>query len=107
MDRSDRPKSAPEWTFRDGGITAYLQGPDSLNPAFTRLDGAGSTKKLAICNAHNDFHISLRLPSIPTANDDGIYPYRYVHRLVSIPPEVSNRLWNEGLSSNREERGSS
>jgi hypothetical protein len=82
----DRSNGTPGFSWRDGGFIAYLPGPDGWSPCFTRQDGAGGTKKLNICNAHNDFHISLFVPELKT--------YRYVHRLLALPPEMSSNVWH-------------
>jgi hypothetical protein len=90
MDRCD---AGNDFDWRDGGFIAYLTAPESWSACFTRQDGAGPTKTLSICNAHNDFHIGLTVPELTEAKD-GLYPYRYVHRLMGLPPELSAHVWN-------------
>jgi len=92
MDRCDRDKGRFDW--RDGGFIAYLSGGDGWGVCFTRKDGAGGTDRLSVCNAHNDFHIKLHVPAVEVADEDGRYPYRYVHRVMALPPEMSAHVWD-------------
>jgi hypothetical protein len=93
MDRcDDLDRRAFDW--RDGGFIAYLPGPDGWSVCFTRRDGGGSTRKLSVCNAHNDFHITIWSPPV-TTGADGRHRLTYVHRLLSLPPELSRQVWTE------------
>ena len=90
MDRCDGgPREKFAW--RDRGFIAYLPKPDGWSPVFTRLDGTGNTPPLAVCNAHNDFHIKFNLANLPEKN--GKWPFRPVHRLMSLPPELTAHVW--------------
>jgi hypothetical protein len=92
MDRCDADRARFDW--RDGGFIAYLPGPGGWSPCFTRQDGAGPTRKLSVCNAHNDFHHTLYVPEL-AVDAQGRFPYRYVHRLMALPPEMSTQVWNK------------
>lgn len=91
MDRCDGDPARFRW--RDGGYIAYLPAPDGWSPCFTRKDGAGDSGPMKICNAHNDFHHQLFVPELKKV--DGAYPYRYVHRLLWLPPELTRQAWDD------------
>ncbi len=92
MDRSDQLDRA-NFNWRDGGFIAYLPDREGWSPCFTRKDGGGTTTQLRVCNAHNDFHITIPLPKLERA-DDGRHHLRYVHRLLHLPPELTARVWD-------------
>ncbi len=93
MDRCDRDRKAFSW--RDGGYIAYLPDPAGWSPCFTRQDGGGTTSKLRICNAHNDFHITIPLQQVELAQEeDGGYRLHFVHRLLHLPPELTAHVWD-------------
>ena len=91
MDRCDGNKKAFAW--RDGGFITYLPARDGWSPCFTRKDGTGNTPPLALCNAHNDFHIKIVIGELPKL-DNGRYHFHAVHRLLSLPPEMTARVWD-------------
>jgi len=90
MDRCDANKKAFAW--RDGGFIAYLPDRDGWSPVFTRKDGTGDTPSLSLCNAHNDFHIKFQIKDLPAVGKT--YPFRFVHRHMALPPEMTAHLWN-------------
>ncbi|MFW5750397.1 MAG: hypothetical protein ACOCZK_02000 [Planctomycetota bacterium] len=93
MDRCDRDHKAFSW--RDGGYIAYLPGPESWSPCFTRQDGGGTTSKLRVCNAHNDFHITIPLEQVELEQKaDGTHRLYFVHRLLHLPPELTAHVWD-------------
>lgn len=91
MDRCD---SGKDFSWRDGGFIAYLPAADGWSPCFTRKDGTGNTPNLNLCNAHNDFHIQFIIKDL-AADANGRYPFHAVHRLMSLPPELSGHVWNQ------------
>jgi hypothetical protein len=92
VDRSDLGKGL---TWRDGGFIAYLTTRSGWGIAYTRMDGAGTSGNMKVCNAHNDFHHQTRLPQLTLADADGWYRHRWHHRLLAVPPEVSSLIWDE------------
>lgn len=92
MDRCDSNKK--DFVWRDGGFIAYLPGRRGWSPCFTRMDGTGDTPRLALCNAHNDFHIKFIVKDLPRT-DDGRWHFRPVHRLVFLPPEMTAEVWDK------------
>lgn len=91
MDRCDADHKSFAW--RDGGFIAYLPGRDGWSPCFTRKDGTGNTPPLALCNAHDDFHIRIVVGDLPRL-DNGTYHFHAVHRLLSLPPEMTAYVWD-------------
>jgi hypothetical protein len=91
MDRCDGDKKNFAW--RDGGFIAYLPDREGWSPCFTRADGTGNTPPLAVCNAHNDFHIKITLKDLPKV-ETGKYRFHAVHRLLSLPPEMTAHVWD-------------
>lgn len=91
MDRCDEDRARFAW--RDDGFIAYLvPGGDGWNPVRTRRDGFGAPS-MRVCNAHDDFHISLRYPAVePDA--EGWRRWRLHHRLMWLPPEMGRRVWD-------------
>lgn len=92
MDRSNRvdPRN---FNWRDEGFIAYLPSPEDWSPCFTRKDGAGTTSKLNVCNAHNDFHITIPLSQAPLQQTETGYRLKFFRRLLSLPPEMTAYVW--------------
>ena len=91
MDRCDSNKNAFAW--RDGGFIGYLPSREGWSPVFTRKDGTGDTPGLSLCNAHNDFHIKFQISEVPSIGE-GKYRFAFVHRLMSLPPEMTAHVWD-------------
>ena len=90
MDRCDTDRRRFAW--RDGGFIAYLpEGGDGWSPVRTRSDGCGPVT-MSVCNAHNDFHITVPVLDRP-ADGDGWRRWRFHHRLMALPPELGRRVW--------------
>ncbi|MFP4105038.1 MAG: hypothetical protein ACLFVU_03015 [Phycisphaerae bacterium] len=91
MDRCDSDHSKFVW--RDDGFITYMPERKGWSPVFTRADGTGNTPPLALCNAHNDFHLKIILKDLPKTKTGG-YRFKAVHRLMSLPPEMTAHVWD-------------
>ncbi|MFP4355102.1 MAG: hypothetical protein ACLFUJ_08230, partial [Phycisphaerae bacterium] len=103
MDRVDGDRKRFAW--RDNGLIAYLDKDTGFSPARTRSGGGGPTA-MRLCNAHNDFHIGIDVLAGLEKQQDGKYHVRQVHRLVVLPPEITEHLWkNMTLYGSSGEKG--
>jgi hypothetical protein len=91
MDRCDGNRA--RFTWRDKGFIAYLDPRSGWSVVRTRDDGLG-VPTMSLCNAHNDFHISIPIPEDLTPEADGRYHVRAHHRLMALPPELTRHLWD-------------
>lgn len=91
MDRADSSKRT--FTWRDGGFIAYLNRKTGWSPCRTRSDG-GPDAPMTLCNAHNDFHITV--PFADSLPEDRFKreAYKVVHRLFFMPPELTGHVWD-------------
>lgn len=89
----DRSDSGKDFAWRDGGFIGYLPAPGGWGWLFTRQDRSGPTVKLSICNAHNDFHSTIPIPEL-TLGNDGRARHRWTRRLLAVPPEIGQHLWD-------------
>ena len=97
MDRADGNKD--RFTWRDGGFIAYLDTDTGWSPCRTRDDGA-PPPRMSLCNAHNDFHVGIPMPDVrPDAG--GWYRYRFHHRLLPLPPELTRHVWDRMKLNNQ------
>ncbi|GDY12204.1 hypothetical protein LBMAG53_10820 [Planctomycetota bacterium] len=93
MERCDDGRTGTSGVvWRDGGFIAYLDPRSGWSPVRTRKDGLGPFRA-TVCNAHNDFHISLRFPEV-AADSAGRRAYRCLHRLMAMPPEMTRHVWD-------------
>jgi len=91
MDRVDGDRKHFAW--RDGGLIAYLDKDTGFSPCRTRAGGGGPVT-MSLCNAHNDFHINIDVLKDAPRGPDGRHVVRQVHRLVALPPELTNYIWD-------------
>jgi|GEM_PF-124863 len=89
MDRCDND---PRNAWRDGGFIAFLNDKTGWSACRTRDDGCGDTPKLAVCNAHNDFHVWIPMPKELAKDGNGWYAFRPHHRLLALPPELTKHV---------------
>ncbi len=92
MDRVDGDRKRFAW--RDGGLIAYLDKDTGFSPCRTRSGGGGPVA-MRLCNAHNDFHIGIDVLKDLQPGQDGRYHVEQVHRLVALPPELTEHLWKK------------
>jgi hypothetical protein len=100
MDRADARKDT--FTWRDGGFIAYLNRKTGWSVVRTRDDGT-PPPRMGLCNAHNDFHIGIPFPEEMTRDADGWYRLRFHHRLMGLPPELTQHVWDH-MTLNEEGR---
>jgi len=91
MDRCDANKD--KFTWRDKGFIAYLDPRTGWSVVRTRDDGLG-VPRMALCNAHNDFHIHIPFPENLKRGDDGYYHITAHHRMMALPPEMTRYIWD-------------
>ena len=89
MDRCDSPKC----TWRDKGFIAYLNPRSGWSVVRTRNDGLG-VPSMSVCNAHNDFHITIPMDGFLPTTADGRWELRAHHRLMALPPELTRHIWD-------------
>ncbi len=92
MDRCD--SDAKSFCWRDQGFIAYLNPRTGWSPTRTRDDGCPDVY-MRLCNAHNDFHISIPLPKELPQDEQGRYLWSGTHRLLAMPPELTRHVWDE------------
>ncbi len=91
MDRADA--DGDKFTWRDGGFIAYLNPRTGWSPVRTREDGCPDVR-MRLCNAHNDFHIHIPFPEKLPTDDQGRPVFTAHHRLMAIPPELTQHVWD-------------
>ncbi len=91
MDRVDGNKSKTTW--RKNGFIGYLEKDTGWSFVRTR-DDSGGVPRMPVCNAHNDFHINIPFPEGLERADDGLFHMRFRHRLMGLPPALTEHVWN-------------
>lgn len=76
---------------RDGGFVAFLDEKSGWSPT-TTMEGAHA--KLTVCTAHTDHDFDTVLPKTEP-DEKGMHTIQMRHRLLALPPEVTQYLWKE------------
>lgn len=91
MDRCDADRK--KFCWRDGGFIAHLNPRSGWSVCRTRQDGGGDVS-MALCNAHNDFHVWIDVPEDLPKDERGWYRFQGHHRLLALPPELTRHVWD-------------
>lgn len=79
------------WSLRDGGFVAYLDRERGWSWVGT-LDGGNA--KLSVCNVHADQDLCVSWPKDLIPGTDGLIRHTVRSRLLRLPPEATNKVWD-------------